>query len=535
MSAYVTKVTPFCKMRALVANDHSSRSAAILTLDRHQREDEDTLARAATLFMTGGGDERILLDPATGLNRYHTAPRPEDITAFSSSTANCISAAAFAEVKRRLADFAPNFALSADGYADGLDRVRGRLRATWKVASTTEIVFAASGTDLEYVGLAAAHRAGSVGIDNILLGVDEVGSGCTHSASGLHFAKITPLGIATEAGAPIHATARNSIRLIDVPLRSHAGWVIESEDILLDIAAAADAAIAANRHPLIHVVHGSKTGLVLPSLAHIDALRRRYRDKISFVVDACQARISRELVSAYLSRGCVVYLTGSKFMGGPPFSGFAMVPRGIVEKSAGLLAGFDRIFAAAEWPDTWRGQACLPQLANLGLLLRLEASLYELELYHKLAPAEIKRTLDLFDDAIEALTQRLGAARVQPFGYDNWDSAGAKPMELRTLVTLDLSQMGEGRDFDFARELYLSLGRRSANLSRLGLEPIRLGQPVKCIRLPDGRFGANVRIGLSMPQMVEYAAMDSRTLRQTMTDKMTRIGTRIEHFLRTKE
>ena len=34
-----------------------------------------------------GGDSRLGLDPGTGLNRHHSAPRPSDALAYASSTA----------------------------------------------------------------------------------------------------------------------------------------------------------------------------------------------------------------------------------------------------------------------------------------------------------------------------------------------------------------------------------------------------------------------------------------------------------------
>src|SRR6185295_16258916 len=83
---------------------------------------------------------------------------------------------------------------------------------------------------------------------------------------------------------------------------------------------------AGGRHALVHVVHGSKTGLILPSLADIDRLSESHGESIGFVVDACQARITSPAIADYLERGAIVFVTGSKFMGGPPFSGFALVP-----------------------------------------------------------------------------------------------------------------------------------------------------------------------------------------------------------------
>jgi hypothetical protein len=503
----------------------------VLALDR-KHFDDDLYSDFAMLVMTSGGDERILLDPVKGLNRYLTAPRPMDVIAYSSSTASSLSQAAMSEVTRKIAHIAPGYVLPVDGYEAGLDVMRARLRRTWTLPTSVDIVFAASGTDLEYVGLALAHRADTQGIDNILLGVDEVGSGCVHSASGLHFANTTPLGLKTVPGDPIDPDVSNMVRLIDIGIRNGKGQVIESEDILLAIGAAAEAAIVGQRHPLIHVVHGSKTGLVLPSLAHIDALRRRFGNRISFVVDACQARISRDMVTAYLSRGCTVFLTGSKFVGGPPFSGFALVPSSAAAQSAGLLGGFEKIFSRAEWPEGWGGRDRLPDEPNLGLLMRLEASLYELELYHGLTTAEIKRTLDLFDRAIAALTQALGATRVLPYGYANPDLLANQPLEMRTLVTIDLSEIDPRCDFDFARHLHQSLAVPPESESVRDFRPVRLGQPVKCIRLPDGRYGGNLRIGLSMPQMVEFAAKDSHSLERKLTDDMLEIAARIQRLMK---
>ncbi len=49
--------------------------------------------------MTTGGDARIVLRRETGLNNYHSAPRPSGVLAYASSTANDISVRAFAHVQ----------------------------------------------------------------------------------------------------------------------------------------------------------------------------------------------------------------------------------------------------------------------------------------------------------------------------------------------------------------------------------------------------------------------------------------------------
>ena len=58
----------------------------------------------AERLMTSGGDARLILAPETGLNRYYSAPRPSGALAYASSTANDISAAAYARAEAVLAE-----------------------------------------------------------------------------------------------------------------------------------------------------------------------------------------------------------------------------------------------------------------------------------------------------------------------------------------------------------------------------------------------------------------------------------------------
>ena len=44
------------------------------------------------------------------------------------------------------------------------------------------------------------------------------------------------------------------------------------------------------------------------------------------------------------------------------------------------------------------------------------------------------------------------------------------------------------------------------------LAGVRVGQPVKCVRLADGRWGATLRIGLAMGQVTDAAGLDDAAL-----------------------
>jgi hypothetical protein len=458
----------------------------------------------AAQAMTEGGDERLHLDPETGLNRYYSAPAPSDALAYASSTANDISPAAHAHVTALLADTTP--------YAARLEALRGRIRAAYGVAEDVALVFAPSGTDLEYVALACVFGRAPGSTHAILLGADEVGSGCIHSAHGLYFARTTALGLASVPGEPVPGLGGVHVELIDIPVRDRMGRVRPSAYLAARLHASIAAARAASRHSLVHIVHGSKTGLILPALADVDRLRAAHGEGTTFVVDACQARITAGAVNDYLARGAIVFVTGSKFMGGPPFSGFALVPRALAQGAPALPEGFATIFRRAEWPAGWPGADILPDSGNPGLLLRLEASVFELERFQALDPADVERVILAFHAAVRAeIVEKTEARRVAPYPPGHVEDADTHPIEMRTLSTLDLS--AGGATFEDAQGWHKAMA----------LAGVRVGQPVKCVRLPDGRWGATLRIGLAMWQVVDKAGLDDEALAGAFAADMARI------------
>jgi hypothetical protein len=468
--------------------------------------------------MTTGGDARIVLSPATGLNRYFSAPRPSEVLAYASSTANDISPEAFAHVAALVEEAGAG--LSGPAYGERLETLRGRIRKAYGVAGEVDIVFSPSGTDLEYVALACAAGRGGAGTHNILLGADEVGSGCIHSAHGRYFAAETALGIAARPGDPVAGLGETHVEMIDVPVRDGDGRALPSAEIAARMDPAIRAARAEARHVLVHVVHGSKTGLILPALDDIDRLRAAYGDAITLVVDACQARITSPAIADYLARGAIVFVTGSKFMGGPPFSGFALVPRRFREQSLPLAPGLATIFRRGEWPAGWPGAEGLEDSANPGLLLRLEASIFELERFQRLGREDATRIILCFHQAVrEEIIERTPAHRVAPYTPGEKETADTHPIEMRTLSTLDLSEYGGGgATFEDSTRWHQAMVGHG----------VRLGQPVKCVKLADGRWGATLRIGLAMPMVVERAALGGDELKRAFANDMARIRSALQ-------
>jgi hypothetical protein len=464
----------------------------------------------ATHLMASGGDARITLGEQTGLNRYFSAPRPSDVLAYASSTANDISPAAFRHVQPLARP-----SLSGREYAEALEGLRQRIRRAYSLPEEVAIVFAPSGTDLEYVGLACAAGRAPRGTHNVLLGADEVGSGCIYSAFGQYFAESTALGLPTKPGTPVPGLGETHVGMIDIPVRNDAGRARPSSEIAGAVGDAVAHAGAAGRHPLVHVVHGSKTGLILPALDDLDRLRTEHGIAISFVVDACQARITSAAIADYLARDAIVFITGSKFMGAPPFSAFALVPPGLAVSAAPLAEGLATIFRRAEWPSEWPGAEQLADTANPGLLLRLEASVFELERFQALSLGEATRLILSFHQAVRsAIIERSDARRVAPYPPGDRLEADTHPIEMRTLSTLDLSRLGgRERPIEDAQRWHRDLLAHG----------IRLGQPVKCVRLPDGGWGATLRIGVTMWQLVERAGLSDGELDRAFCDDMARI------------
>jgi hypothetical protein len=300
------------------------------------------------------------------------------------------------------------------------------------------------------------------------------------------------------------------ITLVDVPVRCPDGVARTSAEIAAGMAQEIAAARAAGRHSVVHCVHGSKTGLVLPALADLDALMGEFGADATFVVDACQARITSAAIADYLARGVIVLMTGSKFVGAPPFNGWALVPAARARGAAPLPEGFAQIFRRAEWPAGWPGADSLEDSANAALALRLEAALFEIERFQAIPMPRVAAMIAAFEAALrDGLLAPLGLARVTPGSGDDGDS----PIEMRTLATLDLSSLAGLESFDAAQAAHKALA----------LDGIRLGQPVKCVRV-NGGWGGTMRVGLSMPQLACWDALSAEARDTSLAQDMARIA-----------
>ncbi|MEL7197251.1 MAG: hypothetical protein AAGL10_02960 [Pseudomonadota bacterium] len=497
------------------------------------------LSLSTTTLMSWGGDDRITLDEQSGLNSYGCSPKPTCTLGYSSSTASFIGAGAFAHVTS-LHHQLLEAVETCDPYAvyeRYLTRTAQRLQACYALPDTADIVFGPSGTDLEYIALACSLQANDK-VCNIVVEVDEVGSGCQHSQAGRYFAPRTALGLDVVKGEPLPGFAADSIRVETIPMRSDTGAVMDEEAHADLLDAAIQQSLAAGERPLLHVVHRSKTGLVLPSWPVLERLFATHGDKLDIVVDACQGRISPAMIARYLDLDASLLLTGSKFIGGPPFSAFAILSPGVSKRmraATELPSGLSGFFSRAELSHTWLAAQALDPVPNFGLLLRMEAGLYELERVLSLDPERVGAVISALARVMQTLDDDL------PFELHSCATSGSLPVEtghpldsqsLFVIAFKDELLESCPIDFDDARMIYrmlysdLSDRFDTAQEKLVAADICHLGQPVRCLRHGQG-WRPTLRISLSAGQISDLTGLSSDQIETRFRSDIARIGAKI--------
>lgn len=403
-----------------------------------------------------GGDSRIATDPRTGLNKYLCTPTPApDLVCASSCTASPVSAQGY----RKALDAFSGIALAtsprqqADRLAALADKIEARLLRYFGVAGLAQVLLCPSGTDalLTTAMLLAAERPGKA-MTAILPAASETGTGVPMAAVGRLFD-------GPDSGTPLTDCTGTTV---EIPLRSADG-APRSGDAVNEAFTAATKAAAGNA--IVYLTYGTKTGLIAPMTPPSGA---------NVIVDACQSRIAPETVAAYLRQGWPVVVTGSKFFGGPAFSGAVLFPR-------------------ARLPAAARNQS--PTHPRLGTLLRWTAALAAVDAFEPMAAgmADIlsRRTVAL-ERALAANPALVPVAGLQPSG-SGW-------ADLPSIFTFGVRDPLDRRRLLSAAELrplYEDLARRG----------VLLGQPVSL-----GSFGG-LRFAFGATDLLDKSEDDSRTYR----------------------
>jgi hypothetical protein len=359
----------------------------------------------------------------------------------------------------------------------------------------TELVFAASGTDIHLFAAHLAAQGQSGPLQAVMIEASETGSGVPAALAALHFATQTSQGKNVERGAPI-SSAPVSLP-VSVKLRHADGSLRSTAEVDAEFAAQVAHLVRGDGRCLLVLTDVSKTGLLAPSLACATALRTQYGERLSVLVDACQFRISAGTLRGYLAHDFMLAITGSKFVGGPAFCGALLLPPGVAQRSRAVpLNALVDYSARSDWPPGWPHARILQESANLGQLLRWEAALAELHWFKAVPEQDVHDFLLAWQQAVSArLAQddRFEALPVAALSRDrvrgqlSWDS-------VQTILGFRVFKRAAdgGRQllsFEETTQLYQQLRGAGGALGVMGAR-FQLGQPVLCGRQGDTALGA---------------------------------------------
>lgn len=463
------------------------------------------------LLLAEGGDDRQHVDWDTGTNSYGIATRPNPwCSSFGSCTASSPTFRAFnaaRDLRHRLIQAAIDDRLHDEAELEA-ETTRTTILAALGVGpdQDVEVVLTPSGTDAELLALAVS-LVDAPSVHSVLVGPVEVGRGSAPAARGRHFTASLPSGGRAQPGAAVEGFPVDRVTVAEVPVRHDDGRTRAPAEVEADVRREID---RSSGRVLVHVVEGSKTGIRLPRAAVVTEWQRDVGPQLDVVVDAAQMRIDQATVGAHLAEGRMIFVTGSKFFGGPPFSGALLLPPALarrVRNAAGLPSGLGGFISRTDVPPS------LPTLratarpgANFGLLARWAAALDEMRSFHNASPQirdEVLRVL-----AGEVRTTLASAPHVEvvesPYtGAVSDDHRGLD--DLPTIFTflvrhpsgrlLDLDEVGAAHRL-LRRDLSPFLDARDA--PALATRTFHLGQPVKVVR--DGeRWTAGLRFALGAP------------------------------------
>jgi hypothetical protein len=492
-------------------------------------------------LLTSGGDARIVCDPTHGVNQYGCPPIPEpEVLTYGSSTASTITSGGFTAAERlrlRLLRAAHTEAPSV-GYARELARIRAELLDLCGLCELprVDVIFAASGTDTHLIAAHLANDATRPGLLAVMIEPAETGNGVPAALAGRHFSDCTALGGKVEPDAAFFGGG--GMEIAAVAIRKADGSPRAAALIDAEVEAHVAGAAMAGRRVLLDLVDVSKTGMIAPSLACALELRRRFPEAVDVLVDACQFRLAPSTLRAYLQHGFWVALTGSKFVGGPAFSGALLLPDAAARqlRTHNLPPAFRAYCARADWPPDWTVRHALADVANYGLLLRWEAALAELRGFRSLPEAAVATFLETFAAKVH---QRLSTdASFQPLPVPeldrqplmnrrSWDhTTTIFPFILRH--GRDSGRHGEPLSREQTARVYKLLGRnnielpefsRSTEMRDIASRRCQLGQPVPCGEFRGVPVSA-LRLCASMRLIVDAVSESGRGPETVMAEVM---------------
>jgi hypothetical protein len=458
-----------------------------------------------------GGDPRLSIDPASGLNGYGCRPSPcPDTLSFASSTATSISERAYAHARiAREALMQSAIATGLDAAFDArVEAMRGELKACLGLSQTkTDVVFSPSGTDSQLQVLVLARALLGPELTTVIVAADQTGSGTADTARGNHFSAATAHGSRVCKGEPIAGLA-DSVTSVALPLLAENGEVRPPAEIDAQVLGAIERSVASGAGVLLQIMDCSKLGWRAPSKPCLDEIVARWPNQVRIVVDACQMRLGRPRLKQYLDRGYMVIVTGSKFFTGPAFSGALLVPADLsraLEAVTEIAPGLREYTSRSDWPMQWRKlRSGFPIRANFGQWLRWEAALDEIRAYYDVPEEFRAHALTAFGEGVQRILASSPSLRPLPPQQRPEDgSVDDEELARPTIFPFVIRHNGRVLLPDDCRKIYRALAR-DARLDvsaaarerdpEIAAKICLIGQPVALGEIAALRLSASARL-----------------------------------------
>ena len=493
-------------------------------------------------YISLGGDTRISINKRTGINSYGTYTYPVHSISYSSCTSSHISTDAYNYVESYLSNLRQNVDfINNRTLVNEFEEMRDDLRKIYDLHNLINIVFGSSGTDLELVSLSVS-LAKNKKIHNIYICGNEVGSGTKNIANGKYFSDLTPIGHQVKTGDSIDGFSSNEISIAQIDVRKENGERLSDEEIVLGIEKEILFAIKNNRRALIHLVHRTKTGLIIPSWSKLEKILKKYEANTDVIIDACQGRISIKYVNKYLDANAMVLITGSKFFSGPPFSGALFLPENLSQRlknSRNLPKGLGEFFTRSEFPQDWDTfNDLLPQSHNLGLILRWKAALFEMNKIFNLENFYIYKVINCFRKVVTAIIDKSKVMELDTtnliYNEEYEKRVANSPFEIDSIITVYLKDFNqEPLTFEDSLKinklLYSDLSTNNEQYYFLK-SIINLGQPVKIMKNEKGWVGT-LRIALSSNTIYSLALLSEIEIEKQFKSDMLLINQKLEYVI----
>ncbi|WP_422276870.1 hypothetical protein [Bradyrhizobium sp.] len=485
-------------------------------------------------LLTCGGDPRLTVDPDRGLNEYGCRPMPSpQIWSFASSTASSISERAYNRAGLAREEMMRSaIAIGLEAAFDArTEEMREELKAHLQLsAADVEVVFSPSGTDSQLHALFLARSLLGPALTTVVVGSDQTGSGTACTARGHHFSSLTACGRPVRKDAPIDGLSGDSV---EVPLFGRARDVRARADDDAAVLDAIDAAAANGVSVLLQIMNSSKLGWRSPSEACLDEIANRWPDQVLIVVDACQMRLGRGRMRTYLDRGYMVLITGSKYFGGPAFSGALLVPTALsrsLDRGEGIAPGFLDYASRSDWPKRWAAlRSRFESRPNLGQWLRWEAALEEIRTYYRVPDAFRALALRQLQAGIEGLIMLSPSLRLVGPGTKA-DGIEDEEFAHPTIFPFTLHSLRGPLSTDHCRVVYRALAQDLREVvggseadRAIAAQRCLIGQPVR-LEMRDAEPTAALRLCVGARLITETWSPDARAAQQNLQRELDRIA-----------